>query len=128
MPKRIFVFGSNEAGIHGAGAARFAQQNHGAIYGKGFGHYGDSFAIPTKDTLIETLPLATVEIYVKAFLQYARSHPKLTFHVTQIGCGLAGFTSDQIAPLFQGAPRNCLFDQAWEPQLGDTVLYWGTHP
>lgn len=123
---KIFVFGSNDAGIHGAGAAKFAYEKRGARYGKSYGHHGDSFAIPTKDENIETLPLERIKQYVEGFLAYAAGHRKLTFQVTCIGCGLAGFTNEQIAPMFIGAPKNCLFDEAWRPWLADTVSYWGT--
>lgn len=123
----IFVFGSNEAGIHGAGAARVAYANHGAIYGKGFGLQGDSFAIPTKDKAIRTLSLEAVREYVDKFLAYARAHLEDNFQVTQIGCGLAGFNAKDIAPLFKGALSNCIFDTAWKLWLGER-RYWGTHP
>ena len=111
--KQVFVFGSNEAGVHGAGAARVAYEKHGARWGKGFGHYGDSFAIPTKSPSIKTLELNTIRKYVEAFLQYAAAHKDLTFKVTRIGCGLAGYTDQEIAPMFWGAPSNCLFDDKW---------------
>lgn len=126
MPNPVFVFGSNAAGIHGAGAAKVAWKQHGARYGKGYGHYGDTFAIPTKDEYIETLPLPRIEQYVQGFLAYAKDHRKLTFKITRIGCGLAGYKDKDIAPLFVGAPLNCQFDEAWKPFLGDTYTYWGT--
>jgi hypothetical protein len=126
MPKAVFVFGSNAAGIHGAGAAKTAHKTHGARYGKGYGHYGDSFAIPTKDEHIETLPLVDIQHYVLGFLAYAKHHRKLTFRVTRIGCGLAGYKDSDIAPMFKGAPKNCQFDEAWRPFLGDQYAYWGT--
>lgn len=126
MPKMVFVFGSNEAGIHGAGAAKFAYKSKGARYGKGYGHHGDSFAIPTKDEYIETLPLERIEDYVRGFLAYAHGHRKLKFQVTRIGCGLAGYTDQQIAPLFKDAPSNCYFDDAWGPYLGTNHNYWGS--
>lgn len=126
MPKRIFVFGSNESGIHGAGAAKVAYEKHGARYGKSYGHHGDSFAIPTKDEYIETMPIERVQMYIQGFLAYAIGHRKLTFQVTCIGCGLAGFKDSEIAPLFKDAPKNCLFDEKWRPWLGDSVNYWGT--
>jgi hypothetical protein len=113
----IFVFGSNEAGIHGAGAAYFASRHHGAISGIGLGPQGQSFAIPTKDWHISTLPIEAVEHYVRRFLAFARIESGETFHVSQIGCGLAGFTADQIAPLFRDAPPNCLFSSQWAPWL-----------
>lgn len=135
MPKQCFVFGSNEAGVHGAGAARVAHEKHGARWGKGFGHYGDSFAIPTKDMSIMTLDLTVIRKYVEAFLQYASVHKDLTFKVTRIGCGLAGYTDQEIAPMFWEAPSNCLFDDMWLPifcSMADsrdttwTPEFWGS--
>lgn len=117
MPNACFVFGSNTAGRHGAGAARHAMEHHGAIYGRGIGFQGDSYAIPTKDDRIQTLPLEDVRMWVQKFLNSARTLPETTFHVTQIGCGLAGFTPEQIAPLFADAPRNCKFSTAWSKWL-----------
>lgn len=128
MTKQIFVFGSNEGGFHGAGAAKLAYEKFGARWGKSYGHHGDSWAIPTKDDQIQTMPLSRIEDYVKGFLAYARGHPKLTFKVTQIGCGLAGFKPSDIAPMFKLAPKNCKFDEAWKPWLGEDRSYWGTFP
>lgn len=113
----IFVFGSNEAGIHGAGAAKWARQNHGAIMGIGNGLTGSSYAIPTKDKQIRTLPLTDIQKYVDEFIQFAKDSPDLIFQVTQIGCGLAGYKPWQIAPMFEMAPDNCLFDRAWSQYL-----------
>ncbi len=103
----IFVFGSNLAGIHGAGAAKLAHDKNWAKYGKGYGiHWSDSgdmigsFAIPTKGLEIETLPLSWILYYVKHFKEYAKKFPQLTFLVTEIGCGLAGYTPENIAPFF----------------------------
>ena len=121
----IFVFGSNESGIHGAGAARFARTHHGAIYNVGFGHHNNSFAIPTKDLDIQTLPLDKIKDYVDMFITYANNHPTLEFQVTRIGCGLAGLKDEQIAPMFEKAPENCYFDTAWKSLLPGRV-YWGT--
>lgn len=109
----IFVFGSNLAGRHGAGAALFARNNHGALYGQGIGRQGNSYAIPTKDHRINTLPLETILGYVNGFLRYASSHPELDFQVTRIGCGLAGYTDSQIAPMFANAPYNCYLPEGW---------------
>lgn len=114
MSKMILVFGSNEAGIHGAGAAKTAYEKHGARWGFSYGHCGDSWAIPTKDQDILTLPLDRIEGYVKGFLSYAEGHPKLTFKVTRIGCGLAGLDDQRMAAFFYNAPKNCLFDEAWK--------------
>lgn len=103
----IFVFGSNLRGIHGAGAANHAFQNEGAKWGVGVGPVGNSYAIPTKGLKIETLPLIVIKKYVGDFLIYARLQPNLEFNVTRIGCGLAGYSDSEIAPLFAGASPNC---------------------
>lgn len=113
MTKKIFVFGSNLAGRHGAGAAKYARQHYGAIYGQGIGLQGDSYAIPTKDYNIETLPLSEIKRYVDMFLDFAKNHPKLEFQLTRIGCGLAGYKDDQIAPMFVGLPRNVTVPEEW---------------
>jgi hypothetical protein len=112
----IFVFGSNMAGRHGKGAALFAKQNRGAIEGVGEGIQGQSYGIPTKDGLIikylsdprSTLTLKEIEPYVKRFIKFAEEHPHLTFQLTPIGCGLAGYKPHQIAPMFKDAPPNVI--------------------
>lgn len=109
----IFVFGSNLAGRHGKGAARDALLRHGAIYGRGDGIQGNSYAIPTKGYDIETLPLDTIRYHVEEFLRYAQRHPEMTFNVTAIGCGLAGYRPAEIAPLFRDAPENCRLPEAF---------------
>lgn len=121
----IFVFGSNEAGIHGGGAAYFAMLHHGAIKGHGVGRQGNSYAIPTMSAEIEPLALEKISTYVLDFLVYARTHPDEEFQVTAVGCGIAGFTNEQMAPLFTDAPSNCLFDNSWKPFLGPAKKYWG---
>jgi hypothetical protein len=121
----IFVFGSNLAGRHGAGAALTALREHGAELGVGEGARGLSYALPTKDEKLRTLSLARVAIHVRRFLDHAARHPAETFKVTRVGCGLAGFRNEQIAPLFDGAPPNCLFDEAWRPWLPG-ASFWGT--
>lgn len=94
----IFVFGSNLQGMHGGGAARVAVERFGAVMGQGVGLQGQSYAIPTMQGGPNTiLP------YVEEFIQFAQQHPELTFLVTKIGCGIAGFTPADIAPLFAGA-------------------------
>lgn len=109
----VFVFGSNLAGRHGKGAALFARQERGAIYGVGQGRTGNAYAIPTKDTNLRTLPLSEIARYVAVFLDYARRNPDLTFEVTRIGCGLAGYTDSDIAPMFADAPENCKLPREW---------------
>lgn len=97
----IFVFGSNEAGKHGAGAAVIAKEKFGAREGQGFGPFGDTFAIPTKEWSVSSpLPLAVIECYAVRFCEYAALRPEKTFLVTQLGCGLAGYTPKDIAPFF----------------------------
>lgn len=97
-PGEIFVFGSNLAGMHGGGAARLAYQKFGAVWGKGVGLHGRSYAIPTMHGGVER-----IAPYVDEFITFARNHPDLTFLVTEIGCGIAGFTPEEIAPLFSRA-------------------------
>jgi hypothetical protein len=111
----VIVFGSNLAGRHGAGAALYARKHHGAIYGQGEGLQGDSYAIPTKDQRLATLPLSEIAKSVRRFLAFAVEHPELQFQVTRIGCGLAGYTDEQMAPMFRGHPANCNLDPAWLP-------------
>ena len=104
----IFVFGSNLAGIHGAGAARLAFDRFGAVWGIGIGHQGKTYALPTKDKDIDTLPLTEIKKYVDQFLQYAEDHPEFIFLVTKVGCGLAGWSIEDIAPLFDEVPKNVI--------------------
>ncbi len=118
-PGRVFVFGSNLAGIHGAGAAHFALRNFGAVWGNGEGLMpNDSdpkcYGIPTKDEQIKTLELEDIKKYVERFISVAWERRDLTFFVTRIGCGLAGFTDYDIAPLFRDAPPNCELPEGWE--------------
>ena len=95
----VFVFGSNLGGLHGGGAARAAMQRFGAVWGQGVGLQGQSYAIPTMQGGVET-----IKPYVDEFIEFARSKPELFFYVTRIGCGIAGFRDEEIAPLFAGAP------------------------
>jgi hypothetical protein len=113
----IFVFGSNLIGIHGAGAAKEAVQSYGAQWGSPIGLVGQSYAIPTKDRYIATMPIEEIEPFVTRFLDFAHSAPDKEFFVTRIGCGLAGYEDFQIAPLFKRAPENCNFPKEWEPYL-----------
>jgi hypothetical protein len=112
--KWIFVFGSNCKGIHGAGTARIAVESYGAQWGVGEGRTGDAYAIPTKETPYKVRHLMDIHVSVDLFLEYARAHSELDFKVVRVGCGLAGFIDEQIAPFFAGAPKNCWFDPRWE--------------
>lgn len=124
--KEIFVFGSNLAGVHGAGAAKVAYKKHGARWGMGVGHYGCSYAIPTKDQNIKTMELVDIAVFVSAFILYAAAHPEWDFKVTRVGCGLAGLSDKDMAFMFLPATGNVMFDEAWKPYLGDSYTYWGT--
>lgn len=115
--RAIFVFGSNEAGIHGKGAAKFAAEKLGAGYGIGSGFTGGCYAVPTKDLRIRTLPLEHIENYVDEFIQDAIRQDNDKFFVTRIGCGLTGYKDHQIAPMFKGAPENCMFPIEWQEFL-----------
>jgi hypothetical protein len=117
MRKRIFVFGSNLAGFHGAGSAAHAFKNHGARHGCGIGLRGSSYAIPTKDKDLQVLPLARIYGYVENFLDFAREHPEMEFDIVAIGCGLAGYKPAQIAPMFKSAPKNCKLPPAFSEAL-----------
>lgn len=101
--KEIFVFGSNLSGIHGAGAAKYARLHHGAVMGQGIGLQGSSYALPTKGVNISFMPLTDIGRHVAAFISFAKIRPDLTFRVTRVGCGLAGFKDTEIAPLFRAA-------------------------
>jgi hypothetical protein len=113
----VFVFGSNLAGRHGKGAALHAREHRGAIYGRGEGLQGNSYAIPTKDAELKILPVDIIGQHVGTFLEHARKHPTDRFLVTRIGCGLAGYQREQIAPLFKDAPGNCLLPSDWYEAL-----------
>lgn len=117
----IFVFGSNEGGIHGAGAALYARKHKGAVLGKAFGLMGDFFAIPTKSVFQgrvgTTLPIEKIRMYVSRFIEYAEAHSESAFQVTRVGCGLAGFSNEYMAALFARCPQNCQFDSTWQKFL-----------
>ncbi len=112
-PNNVFVFGSNDAGIHGAGAARTAYMLYGAEWGFGEGHSGMTYAIPTKTAHLRTKSLSEIAESVVEFLHYAEMLPSLNFFVTRVGCGLAGYADEDIAPLFAGAPANVELPHGW---------------
>ncbi len=109
-PGEIFVFGSNLSGMHGGGAAYAAYRKFGAIMGQGVGLQGQSYAIPTMQGGVET-----IKPYVDEFIEFAKNHPELTFLVTRIGCGIAGFTDEEISPLFEKAHNveNIVLPEGW---------------
>jgi hypothetical protein len=129
-PKTIFVFGSNTAGIHGAGAAAHARKRLGAQWGVGEGPTGHTYALPTKghtsaNRIGATLSMDKIQKHVNTFIEYAAMNPDRNFQVTCVGCGLAGLKHEQIAPMFKKAPDNCFFDTLWKPWLPEKK-FWGT--
>lgn len=114
-PNEIFVFGSNLAGAHGGGAARIVYESFGAEWGVGVGITGQCYAIPTMQGGVDT-----IRPYVDDFILYAGQHPELLFFVTRIGCGIAGFTDEQIAPLFKAAVamENVALPEGWREIIG----------
>ena len=119
----IFVFGSNRKGLHGGGAARVAHEQHGAEWGVGEGRTGNSYALPTKADFARTLTIPELSEHVECFLVHARSNPDDTFMLTQVGCGLAGLTKEQVAPLFRAVPENVQVPRAWhEIVFGKVIL------
>lgn len=116
LSRRIFVFGSNMSGVHGAGAALHAKKYFGAVLGQGNGRTGMAYAIPTKDHRIQTLPLPMIKKYVDEFLSYQKAHPDLEFVITPVGTGLAGYKTKDIAPMFKGV-QNSLLPESWKPYI-----------
>lgn len=113
----MFVFGSNLAGIHGAGSARAAWQDYGAEWGVGEGRTGRAYAIPTKDKQLQPRDLVDIEASVKSFIAYATARSDLKFMVTKVGCGLAGYRDADIKPFFVDAPENCVLPPGWGPEV-----------
>lgn len=124
LPKsdEVFVFGSNLAGVHGAGAAKVAHSLYNAVYGIGIGRVNQSYAIPTKDANIETLSLDIIKLYVDDFIKYSNENSYTNFFITRIGCGLAGYKDYQIAPMFIGCGINCDFPIEWKMYLQNPIL------
>ena len=124
LPKDfVFVFGSNQRGAHGAGAAAGAKRFFGAIYGRGFGPMGQSYAIPTKDVNIRTLDLKKIKMFVDKFLQYAKENPKKVFIVTALGTGLAGYDPVDIAPMFFECSLNVVLPFEWVSYLPEDSFF-----
>lgn len=110
-PGEVFVFGSNAAGLHGGGAARFAYENFGAVWGQGHGLQGTSYAIDTMSGL------ETLGAEARRFVAFAGEHPELRFLVTEVGCGIAGYTPAEVAPLFAGSPGNVVLPASFTALL-----------
>jgi hypothetical protein len=114
---KVFVFGSNLAGRHGRGAAAHAQTRFGAIYGRGEGLQGQSYALPTKDHRLRTLPLDEIKKHAETFKSFARANPDMTFQLTPVGTGLAGLKAADVAPLFADCPPNVELPEAFRVHL-----------
>lgn len=110
---KIFVFGSNYAGIHGKGAAADAHRDWNAEWGVGEGLTGQSYALPTKSKHITMLAIHRINANIKKFIQFAKNNPDKTFLVTAVACGLAGWSPKTIGPLFADAPENCILPPGW---------------
>ena len=110
----VFVFGSNLGGFHTGGAARVAVEKFGAVWGQGVGLQGQSYAIPTMHGGVDV-----IKPYVDEFIAFAREHRELKFLVTPIGCGIAGFTVEEIAPLFADAidDENIILPEAFVKEI-----------
>lgn len=108
-----FVFGSNLAGRHGKGAAKDAVDYFGAEYGVGYGATGRCWAIPTKDRKLRTLDIHKIGYHIMAFLWFAHVNKHMTYVVTKIGCGLAGYSEDEIKRWFRNAPDNVILPKGW---------------
>lgn len=115
----IFVFGSNLRGLHGGGAARVAYERFGAIWGQGVGMQGQSYGIPTMHGGVDA-----IKPYVDEFIEFAQNHTEYTFLVTKIGCGIAGFKEEEIAPLFGNAVSvdNIVLPESFVMFLNQTAL------
>lgn len=129
LDNAIFVFGANQLGIHGKGAALHAAKFYGAEKGVGEGLTGYSYAIPTKSTPNASLRLEQVKYHVDKFLEFAGAHQDKIFQVTRIGCGLAGFSDEQIYPLFSKRSENVLLSRKWlkieNPELAPAIVIAG---
>jgi hypothetical protein len=112
----VFVFGSNLAGRHGKGAAKYACEHYGAVYGEGIGRTGNAYAIPTKDHALDVLALVSIGKFIREFVQYARENTNDTFLLTPIGTGLAGYDKTEIFQLIRNCaplPSNIVFTKEW---------------
>ncbi|WP_019179078.1 A1S_2505 family phage non-structural protein [Microbacterium yannicii] len=113
QPNEVFVFGSNASGAHGAGAARFAYDRFGAVWGQSEGLQGQSYGIDSMSGL------DVFEEQARRFVGFATAHPELRFLVTEVGCGIAGYTPDQVAGFFTDAPANVVLPETFRAVLDE---------
>jgi hypothetical protein len=112
-PGEVFVFGSNASGAHAGGAARFALDRFGAVWGQSEGLQGQSYGIDTMSGLVE------FEAQAARFVAFARSRPDLRFLVTEVGCGIAGYAPREVAGFFAGAPDNVVLPESFAAVLSE---------
>ena len=113
-PNEVFVFGSNADGAHGGGAAKFAHDRFGAIWGQSEGLQGQSYGIDTMSGL------DVFREQARRFVEFATAHPELRFLVTEVGCGIAGYTPRQVAGFFAGAPENVVLPASFVEVIAGT--------
>lgn len=117
----VFVFGSNLAGTHAGGAAKTALLHFGAVKGVGRGWSGQSYAIPTMNEHLQQMPLSQIEHYIEDFKIYTKNHPKIKYFITSVGCGVAGYKVEEIAPMFKGISKNVIFPASFRPFVERTL-------
>ncbi|MCG3201901.1 MAG: hypothetical protein NFCOHLIN_01773 [Gammaproteobacteria bacterium] len=114
----VLVFESNLGGQHVRGVSLLAEKCHGAVDGKGWGHHGNAYGIPTLDSEMMPLTRGVLTNYIQGFLKYAAAHPQLQFRVTAFGYGNPNIGMGEIVEMFRQAPRNCLLPGRWMATLG----------
>ncbi|USE84229.1 A1S_2505 family phage non-structural protein [Acinetobacter tibetensis] len=117
----VFVFGSNMAGTHAGGAAKIALLHFGAMKGAGRGWAGQSYAIPTMNEHLQQMPLSQIQHYIDDFKIYTQHHPKTKYFITSVGCGVAGYKVEEIAPMFKGISHNVIFPASFRPFVEQTL-------
>lgn len=123
----IFVFGSNLAGTHAGGAAKTALLHFGAMKGSGRGWAGQSYAIPTMNEHLQQMPLSQIQHYIEDFKIYTKNHAKTKYFITAVGCGVAGYTVEEIAPMFKGISKNVIFPISFRPFVEKTLPKLNEH-
>jgi len=117
----VFVFGSNMAGTHQGGAAKTALLHFGAMKGVGRGWSGQSFAIPTMNEHLQQMPLSQIQHYIDDFKVYSKNHLKIKYFITAVGCGVAGYKVEEIAPMFKGISHNVILPISFRPFVEKTL-------
>ncbi|ANF81470.1 hypothetical protein A3K93_04215 [Acinetobacter sp. NCu2D-2] len=123
----VFVFGSDMAGQHNDGAAKTAVEHFGALQGVGRGWSGQSYAIPTMNEHLQQMPLSQIQHYINDFKIYTKNHPKIQYFITSLGCGIAGYKIEEIAPMFKGISRNVILPQSFRPFIEKALPKLNAH-